>query len=272
LLLCEQDATLRLAASASATSLATAERMKRPLFRSSFHVLHARWQAGTLFAPTAEETAFFVEDAFPRLPAQMCGACLYILVAEGNVAQILLSSCTPEQAEAHLHAVYGALRVALETDARRMLERNTCTGQVWSASQAVDILNLKSALHSLVTAALADEASVVLGMRATCGLTAAEETALRQLAERQKAVAERYNQDVPKQLEDFFAIKQQAAAADAARHGLRCCALPACDAQEAHPKLFKLCGRCRGAAYCGAAHCAEDWKRHKREDSCKAAP
>jgi hypothetical protein len=141
-LLCEQEATLRIAARTSATILATAERMKRPLFRSSFHVLHARWQAGTLFAPTAEETAYFVEDAFPRLPAQMCGACVYILVAEEKVAQILpSSSCTPEQAEAHLHAVYGALRVALETDARRMLERNTCTGQVWSASQAMEILN-----------------------------------------------------------------------------------------------------------------------------------
>ncbi len=127
-------------------------------------------------------------------------------------------------------------------------------------------------MHSLVTAALADEASVLLGMRATCGLTAAEETALRQLAERHKAVAERNNPDVTKQVDDFFAMRQQAAAADAARHGLRRCALPSCGAQEPHPKLFKLCGRCRGAAYCGAAHCAEDWKRHKREDGCAAAP
>jgi hypothetical protein len=61
-------------------------------------------------------------------------------------------------------------------------------------------------------------------------------------------------------------------AADAARHGLRRCALPACDAQEPHPKLFKLCGRCRGVAYCCAAHSVEDWKRHKREDGCAAAP
>jgi hypothetical protein len=57
-----------------------------------------------------------------------------------------------------------------------------------------------------------------------------------------------------------------------ARHGLRRCALPSCDAQEAHPKLFKLCGRCRGAAYCCAQHSKEDWKRHKREDGCAAAP
>jgi hypothetical protein len=62
------------------------------------------------------------------------------------------------------------------------------------------------------------------------------------------------------------------AAADAARHGLRRCALPACAVQEPHPKLFKLCGRCHAAAYCCAAHSVEDWKRHKREDGCKAAP
>jgi hypothetical protein len=71
---------------------------------------------------------------------------------------------------------------------------------------------------------------------------------------------------------DFKAEHQQIAAADVARHGLRRCALPACGAQEAHPKLFKLCGRCRGAAYCCAAHSVEDWKRHKREDRCAAAP
>ncbi len=39
-----------------------------------------------------------------------------------------------------------------------------------------------------------------------------------------------------------------------------------------YPKTYKLCGRCRGVAYCGAAHCAEDWKRHKREDGCAAPP
>jgi hypothetical protein len=76
---------------------------------------------------------------------------------------------------------------------------------------------------------------------------------------------------MPKVVADASAGQQQAAAADTARHGLRRCALPACDAQEPHPKLFKLCGRCRGAAYCCVAHSKEDWKRHKREGGCKAA-
>jgi hypothetical protein len=78
-------------------------------------------------------------------------------------------------------------------------------------------------------------------------------------------------QELPKFAEDANAKLQQAAAVDTARHGLRRCALPACDAQEPHPKLFKLCGRCRGAAYCCAAHSVEDWKRHTREDGCNAA-
>jgi hypothetical protein len=161
-------------------------------------------------------------------------------------------------------------------DALGMLERNPRTGQAWQASslpfEMHMVSGLKAVEHGLVTTALSDEAGMLLRMRATCGLTAAEETALRQLAERYKAEGERFAQELPKVAEDVTAERQQTAAADVARHGLRRCALPACGAQEAHPKLFKLCGRCRGAAYCGAAHCAEDWKRHKREDGCAAAP
>jgi hypothetical protein len=127
-------------------------------------------------------------------------------------------------------------------------------------------------VHSFVLTALCDEAGLLLHMRATCGLMAAEETALRQLAERYKAFAEREEQHLPGRSEESAAAHRRAVAADTARHGLRRCALPSCGAQEAHPKLFKLCGRCRGVAYCGAAHCAEDWKRHKREDGCNAAP
>ncbi len=83
-----------------------------------------------------------------------------------------------------------------------------------------------------------------------------------------------YRQRLKRQQASGFgddASQRERAAADVARHGLRRCALPFCDAQEAHPKLFKLCGRCRGAAYCCAGHSKEDWKRHKREDGCTAA-
>jgi hypothetical protein len=64
---------------------------------------------------------------------------------------------------------------------------------------------------------------------------------------------------------------RRAADADVARHGLRACALPGCGATEPHPKLFKLCARCRRAAYCSAAHQREDWRRHKRAE-CSGAP
>ncbi len=129
----------------------------------------------------------------------------------------------------------------------------------------------KTTVYGFATFALSDEAGLIR-MRAICGLTAAEETALRQLAERYKAVAKRNKQETPKHTEDMNAEQQQAAAADAARHGLRRCALPACDAKEPHPKLFKLCGRCHATAYCCKQHQTEDWKRHKREDGCAAAP
>jgi hypothetical protein len=65
---------------------------------------------------------------------------------------------------------------------------------------------------------------------------------------------------------------RERAATDVARYGLRRCALPSCSATEPEPKFFKLCGRCRGVAYCSAAHSKEDWKRHKREEGCQAAP
>jgi hypothetical protein len=126
-------------------------------------------------------------------------------------------------------------------------------------------------VHRLLIHALSEDADLLPSLRATCGLAPAEETALRQLEARVKAERERVWPELLARTEQGVAQGKQTAAADTARHGLRRCALPSCGAQEPHPKLFKLCGRCRGAAYCCAAHSAEDWKRHKREDGCKPA-
>jgi hypothetical protein len=125
-----------LAARANPSSPATAERMELSL--RSLHLLHARWQAGTLFAPTAEEVAYLVEDKYPWLSAQMCGAYFYLTVATAVAADQILAPCrgTPAEAEPRVPAVYGALRAALEMDARGMLERNPRTGQAWPASSA----------------------------------------------------------------------------------------------------------------------------------------
>jgi hypothetical protein len=251
-----------IASDAHASSPAAAVRMALTL--RLLHLLHARWQAGTLFSPTAEEMAYLLEDEYPKLPAQMCGAFFYIGVANIVVQlQRFQTSCTPAEAGARAREIYGALRAALETDARgMMLEREPRTG----------VVHVSSVVHDLVTFALSDEAGMLFRMRATCGMSPAEETALRQLAERNKETAHHAHQQLPKEADEVISEYRQAAGADAARHGLRRCALPACDAQEPHPKFFKLCGRCRGAAYCCAAHSAEDWKRHKRDDGCAAPP
>jgi hypothetical protein len=260
------------AAQGNASSPAFAESMAVKL--RLLRLLHARWQAGTLFTPTAEEVAYLVEDEYSGLPAQMCGAFFYV-VAAGSAAELQqdLSPCASvAEAEARLHAEYGALRTVLEMDARGMLERNPCTGQAWPAARSMLVVCLEIAVHGFVTRALSDEAGLLLRMRAACGLTAAEETALRQLVDRyNKATAERRQQEWQGRMEDLNARQQQIAAADAARHGLRRCALPSCDAQEAHPKLFKLCSRCNATAYCCKQHQTEDWQRHKRADGCKAA-
>jgi hypothetical protein len=53
--------------------------------------------------------------------------------------------------------------------------------------------------------------------------------------------------------------------ADAAAAGLRECALPACGAQEASVRQFKICGGCKQLAYCCAEHALAHWKSgHKQ--------
>jgi hypothetical protein len=134
-LLSELRAAHDRAAQANASSAAAAQSVE---FRQRLlHLLHLRWQAGTLFAPTAEEVAYLVEGEFPGLPAQMCGVFLYITAAHDYcLKQEYLAPCLPAEAEARLQELYGALRVALEVDARGMLERNPRTGQAWPASSA----------------------------------------------------------------------------------------------------------------------------------------
>ncbi len=151
-----------------------------------------------------------------------------------------------------MRGVHGALRAALD------LQRRGGLNDVKPSTL--------DALKNVLTASLVGPPHGLLHkLRSVCGLTLVDEIALQQLQKRTDALRQ---QTVS--VADQLASIQERGAEDVARHGLRRCALPTCDAQEAHPKLFKLCGRCRGAAYCCAQHSKEDWKRHKREDGCTA--
>jgi hypothetical protein len=219
------------------------------LSQRSLALLHARWRAGALFSlVTPEEAAFFADGLQMPCP----GAEAYILDAS-DAACWWPALHTPAEEEARVRGVHGALRAALELEARGGLNHV--------------IPDMLVALHNLLTCSLLGPPHGLLQqLRSVCGLTPADEIALRQL--------QQHNNELRQGLissADVLAALQERGADDVARHGLRRCALPACGATEAHPKLFKLCGRCRGAAYCCAGHSNEDWKRHKREDGCKEA-
>jgi hypothetical protein len=208
-------------------------------------LLHARWRAGTLFSLTPEEAAFFA-----GLKKPCPGAEVYVTCA-GDAACFWPALRTPAEVEARVRGVHGALCATLELAARDRLNH---------LGFALD------ALKNLLTFSLLGTPQGLLHqLRSVCGLTPADESALRRLQQRNDALRQQTVSGA-----DRLASVQERGAADVAHHGLRRCALPACGATEAHPKLFKLCGRCRSAAYCCAAHSVEDWKRHKREDGCKA--
>jgi hypothetical protein len=219
-----------------------------PLSQRCVALLHARWRAGTLFSLTPEEAAFFAALKKPCPSAEA-----YILGAS-HAACWWPALRTPAEEEARVRGVHdGALRAALELEARGRLD-GVIPGTL-------------DALHNLmVYSLLGSPQGLLQQLRSVCGLTPADENALRSLQQHNSAL----RQGTVSGADELAAI-QTRGAADVARHGLRRCALPACGDTEPHPKAYKLCGRCRGAAYCCAGHSKEDWKRHKREDGCKAA-
>jgi hypothetical protein len=234
-----------------------------PLSQRALHNLQARWSAGSLFAPTPRELAFFSDES------GVVGAELLITCAASSVS-LWPSLHTRADNEARLLGVHAALRCALQLDARGCLGRCARTGL---RCEVTSTDSLCGVLWGLLNAAT-DSTGVMRRLRASGALSRADEAALRHLhaASEQTWFDPRREAGVQARHATFAADQVASAAADAARHGLRRCALPACAVQEPHPKLFKLCGRCHAAAYCCAAHSVEDWKRHKREDGCKAAP
>jgi hypothetical protein len=78
---------------------------------------HTRWRSGTLFTLTPQELAFFADKKNPLLA---CGERCLTSAKEAVCYWPPLR--TPAEEEARLHGVYGALRTALEIDARDDLQ------------------------------------------------------------------------------------------------------------------------------------------------------
>jgi hypothetical protein len=209
-------------------------------------LLRARWAAGTLLTPTPEE-AYFAEC----LKQSSLGVDSFVAWAFDAVffwpKEAVLTLADGAQC---LHGIHEALCAAVEMRA-----------SAWQESTL-------TCLHIVLEVTLNAAGQWLPRLRATCGLSQADEAKLRNLLH---AVAQGQSARV-EELSNEYAALGARGAADVARHGLRSCALPSCGATETYPKTYKLCGRCRGAAYCCAAHSKEDWKRHKREDGCAAPP
>jgi hypothetical protein len=228
-------------------------------------LFHARWRAGSLLAPTPQEVAFFGGGA---VQAQLNTIFFYISCANLAVAGDWPRNLRSRAEEAaHVHGVHGALRMALEADAQGIKLAD-------ASPNGDDVCAAVRIFFSLLHQTL-NEDNMLRQLRATCGLTRDDEAALWQLVQRAGA---RTPAEQSQNLEEMnrisigvLAAERERASADVARHGLRRCALPECQQAEPHPKAFKLCGRCRKVVYCSAAHQQEDWRRHKRDDGCKAA-
>jgi hypothetical protein len=266
LLSCDQQTARGTPADGDGFDLAWRDEQTLAPSHRSLMLAHTRWRAGTLFKLSAQEQAYF--DVIPRLQ-RFFGAEIYIHAARDAVVWWPpLRELADE--EARLHAVHGALRAAQEMFNPRFI--CPMTGQLLaSTTLAIPNVTLQE-LSSLLKYSLSEAAGgLLLPLRSTCALSQAEEAELRHLALEVQKSLDKCAPKVSRLHAEADAAKRELTAKDLARHGLRRCALPSCDALELHPKAYKLCGRCCGVAYCGAAHCAEDWKRHKREDGCRAA-
>ncbi len=235
--------------------------------RKALMLCDARFRAGTLFTPTPAERAY---HSYEVIPTPLCGAFAYFLRATEALFSSWSLPAADDDCARLLHAVHGALRAAVELDARGFLDRHPDTGQPWAQIEDGTFVrhSLSSLLHALLRAA-SHNTDAGQRMQSMCVVSGADVAALRQLEERLQATeADSY---MAQFADDARTIRHNSAADDMERFGLRACALPECDAVEPHPKAFKVCSRCRAVCYCSSAHQQQDWRRHKRADSCKAA-
>ena len=219
-----------------------------------------RCRAGTLLQPTLEERAFFAL-AEPTTPLLL--ACANQLLNSQSMLRYLGSDrfgLMPEVLRRFVDTMLEMEALGLLPPQQPSEGASGTTTATWIVMRVL----LNNILQALRAAHLLD----VPGGPLPCGLNAEQFAVLRDIKQRIPEIPI----DVNSTIGAVFALEQirdSLAAADVARHGLRRCARPGCGATEPHPKAFKVCSRCRGAAYCAPSCQAQDWARHKRGDGCK---
>ncbi len=237
-------------------------------------LLLARFDAGTLFAPLTpleRSTCDVFDDTYKdapswSLPSQRADR---LFSVAGTAVLYWPPLNEPAAEEARVRGVAAAARavLALHTRGVMMHEGRRMNGASLLAHHT-------AAMVTGVLLKVLDDNTATGGLlrklRATCGLTREEEATLR---EDVLPVVTQVTLTGHGDAKARWQAYQRRAADDVARHGLRTCALPpSCGATEPQPKAFKVCSRCRRACYCSPAHQQQDWRRHKREDACAAAP
>jgi hypothetical protein len=244
-------------ATGAAARIAASWRDDEQLMRLSqrcLGLLRQRWHASTLMTLTPAELCYLEAAPIPHTPETL-GVELFAAWAVDALMYWPHASATLAAGADCLHGVHEALRAVLAM-------------QTMQPTRSVLLGPAASTALCFVLQVVLNDASWLHRLRTTCGLSQADEAKLRELHQK---LAQGHDALVERSSSARDALGERAAA-DVARHGLRSCALPTCGATEQYPKTYKLCGRCRGVAYCCAAHSKEDWKRHKREDGCAAPP
>jgi hypothetical protein len=142
------------------------------LMQRCLALLHGRWRNGSLYRAVVAGDAHVVKSA----PSY------FFQAAEAAVVRFpeLLPDTAEE--EARVRGVYGALRCALDVEARGALV--CCCAQLRAPCATSTENQLLGVVLSLVTAALHPSGGMLHKLRAVCGLTPAEEAELARLQQR----------------------------------------------------------------------------------------
>jgi hypothetical protein len=151
-----------------------------------FKVLYLRWRAGTLFMPTPEELAFLSATPTAAYAPETASAHAYISCTSDAVSKLWPLPRTAAARELLVQGVYGALRTALELDARGCVLPALRPGHDPAAKVSARIC-AAAEMQDLLSCALSSTAGTSLylhQLRSACGMSREEEMALRRLLQR----------------------------------------------------------------------------------------